>query len=1414
MHRLTGILGLMILLAPAIGQNLNGGRRAQGHDEVVRGVVVVKLAYAAGNLRATGDAPLNIIQNSFSSKDIEAVLPPSKSGRSAPTKSGLERIYKITFEKDEDIFELARQIEALDGVEYAEPLYENVPLYITNDPHSNPNSGSQYHLGKIKAYEAWEVEKGDTSVVVAIVDTGSDIDHSDLFPNAFINYNDPLNGIDDDQDGYVDNHHGWDIADSDNDPNVGSNGHGVMVAGISSAKANNGLGVAGVGFNTRFLPVKVMANASGKLKDEYAGVIYAANHGAKVINLSWGSAWGYSQFAQDVINYAVLDRDIVVVAAAGNTHGHIDFYPASFDNVLSVAASDENDNLADWATYSYRIDLMAPGQSIFSTKNGNNYGSTGNGTSFSAPMVAGAAALVRSKYPHLDARQVMEQVRVTADDVYGKGSNSRFWGKIGKGRLNVHRALVDTTRPSVRLKDFSYMGSYGQHIFPGDTIQITPVFINYLSEAKSLKITIAPADSNTLYTEKPYQISSLNTYQTKSMLEDAMEVVISPDLLPGTRAYFRIDYETADFSDFEYFYITTTPHFFDIENNELSTTVCSDGDIGYDRDSYNWGKGMWLGFEKISGNMGLIVSRNENYVADNVVSDYSIRTKDKDFVPVEYARMYNNSSADVDARSAFAESDDVVKQGLKIEQKVLGWNDHAENNFFVLEYRLVNSSDSTLNGLNAAFFADYDLKDKNANAAGYDAVTGLAYTYDKVDSELFAGLALLTPGDATAYSFDIASHGGNTADFDTTFPDSLKYNYSVSNFDKVQAGVNGAGNNVANLAGLKNIELKAGESKKVAFVVMAGPSLDNLKEQLGRAKSKYSEYLDNPPIAYQVSSCWGDAAEIRPEKGESFEVYKDVALAQRLDSGTVYNMPSIQADTAYYVVNIAEGIREDVNRAVVVLKDPVAGFTPSQDSLFISEETLDTVRFINKTINANQYTWDFGNGYFSNAAQPVALYNKPGNFVVQLIARSSLGCSDTLAQPFVVVETSPRPAVKDLVLCRGEQAFISAANTQKIRVYADEELKILLFEGNEYTSKALWKSEVFYVTNVESYESLPAKVAVTVSSPKADFEYSIAFRGNNRLLKVETSCVNAEALRWKINDEFVSDEEVVYYDYSADKPIDINLSAYDSISCEDSRVLSLTPTKSPVPNVEDVVVCAGGMVDIKPNGGKNFFFYADSMKANFLGAGAMLTVGPVEKDTTLYVTSIDSLIESEAVAVNIKMSSFTAGIAVSADTINLSDTNSIEIDNTSIGAGFTYFLWPSGAIDTTKHITQTVTAPGTYAFRIVAENDDNCIDTATALVYVYTVTATEAAEDQGLKQEVQLFPNPANDRINIAFNGNYTYNAIEIVDRSGRVIFNKNLMNGSFYDLEIDTSHLSNGIYLVRLHRKNNVELLKLAIRR
>ncbi len=1401
---------LIVIAAPLL---VSGQRLHESRDvETTPGVIVVKVKGSSSNMRTAGEtSPIDFIRKNFSPGEIAPVLPSNARARKGATQSGIERIFTVTLDGNENISEVIEKIESLDGIEYAEPLYQNELLYIPNDPHANPTSGNQYYLNNIGAYKAWDIEKGDTNVVVGIVDTGADLAHADLFPNIYINHDDPINGIDDDGDGYIDNYIGWDIADNDNDAHADTHAHGTFVSGISSAKTNNGLGISGVGFNTRFMPVKIMENSSGRLRNEYAGVIYAANQGVKVINLSWGSAWGYSKFAQDVINFAVLDMDVVVVAAAGNTHDHIDFYPASFDNVLSVTSSDAADNFSNWATYSYKVDLMAPGHAMYSTKNGNSYGSVGNGTSYAAPVVAGAAALVRSKYPHLNAIQVAEQLRVSTDDVSHIGANSTFEGEIGRGRLNIHKALSDTTMPSVRLNAFEYTGQYGKHIFPGDTIKINTSFINYLSEAKGLTISLSTVDTNAVSHSKAYHINSLKNYEVKDISEDPWQVVMAESLQPNTRIYFRIDYEVGDFRDYEYFYVTSSPSFFDVVSNNFSMTISGDGSLAYEKDALNWGNGVWNKFDRISNHMGVIISRNDDYVANNVVNNYTMLTKDKDFEAVTNARMHNNSLADVDVRSKFREKEHIYRMGIEVEQKALAWHDHTENHFSVLEYRLINTSDSILDKLNMAFYADYDLRHKDYNTADYDASTGLAYSFNAAGTQLFAGLALLTPGDSTVYAIDKASYNGNSADFDVHFTDSLKYEFSTSSMEKTQAGA-GLGNDVANLVGIKNLTLQPGESKKVAFAVMSGPSLEHLRAQLTRAKNKYQEYMASPPVDYTVFSCKDGDATLYPKTGEAMEVYADASLAHRIDSTDAYYISSITKDTTYFIVEIENGMRQDTRRAIVRMIEPQADFIITRNPLLISGEALDTIRFMNASAHADRYSWDFGNGYFGKVENPIVQYTTPGTYQITLAAHNATGCSDTITKTLEVVMRSPKPLVDDLTICKWEEAAIMATNTSHVRVYADEGLTQPLFEGKIFVSQPLEKATTFYVTNADGPESLPVAVQVRISNPDADFIYSVALEDNRHLLKVENTSPYAENLHWEINNQVLEDSQVLLYDYSNDDMVNILLSAYDSLSCVDSKILALIPSKSPMPVVENMEVCANSNATIAPKGGTNFLFYSDASATSLIGSGTEMTFGPITKDTIVYITNIDSLKESDPVAVQVNIIAFKAHATARPENIDLSQTNSVELFDFSTGAQESYWVLDNGTIDTAKAVSQHISEPGEYQFTLVARLNEYCVDTATVTVNASMVTSvapTSYVEE--VAAEISLYPNPARNHVNIRLTPEHTYNQVDIVDYSGKVVYHRPLEQISAI-VEINTSGISNGIYLLRLHGQNESKVIRLAI--
>ena len=256
----------------------------------------------------------------------------------------------------------------------------------------------QYQISQINAFSAWDIEKGDTNVVIGIVDDGCQWNHPDLAANVKINYADPINGIDDDHDGYIDNYRGWDLGNNDNDPNndgPGALAHGTHVAGDADAVTDNAIAIASPGFNCKFLPVKV-TDFSGVITVGYEGIVYAADHGCSVINCSWGATEG-ANYQQDIINYASINKNALVIAAAGNDNADETFYPASYNHVISVANVDGSDVKASTSDYNYNVAVSAPGENIYSTTYDSVY-TLLSGTSMSCAVAAGAAAIIKSHF--------------------------------------------------------------------------------------------------------------------------------------------------------------------------------------------------------------------------------------------------------------------------------------------------------------------------------------------------------------------------------------------------------------------------------------------------------------------------------------------------------------------------------------------------------------------------------------------------------------------------------------------------------------------------------------------------------------------------------------------------------------------------------------------------------------------------------------------------------------------------------------------------------------------------------------------------------------------------------------------------------------------------------------------------------
>jgi len=315
---------------------------------------------------------------------------------------------------------------------YAEPHY----LYLTNEADSGqlppivPNdilySRYQWNLPSIEAERGWNVSRGSEGVVVAVVDTGVQRDHPDLRGKLV---------------------EGLNIIDRTSPPEDDV-GHGTHVAGIVAANVNNGEGVAGLSWYNRIMPIKALDDTgAGSTYSVAEGIIWATDHGAKVINLSLGN-YASAQFLHDAIRYA-YDRDVVLVAASGNDNTDRPGYPAAYPEVFAVGATNYESNRASFSNYGSYVDAAAPGETIPSTYTGSQYAAL-SGTSMASPHVAALAALIRSANPELSNRDVMAIMKRTARDLGAKGPDDQF----GSGQVDAARALGAAQQETMSLQSF------------------------------------------------------------------------------------------------------------------------------------------------------------------------------------------------------------------------------------------------------------------------------------------------------------------------------------------------------------------------------------------------------------------------------------------------------------------------------------------------------------------------------------------------------------------------------------------------------------------------------------------------------------------------------------------------------------------------------------------------------------------------------------------------------------------------------------------------------------------------------------------------------------------------------------------------------------------------------------------------
>ncbi|MHC4758058.1 MAG: S8 family serine peptidase, partial [Planctomycetota bacterium] len=463
------ILKLKKTLADKIGESLSQGRLVQditlsdSLDKLNNKYRLKSVKPLFKNFKARKQRQKTLLKKNRSllNKREKRILRRLKRAPKNARIPDLDRIYKIQVELEsgQSLQEVVAAYNNDPDVEYAELDYfvsinlaPNDPFYPMQWPLNNtgqmyPESG-RYNSPPgtadcdIDAPEAWGINTGSSDIIVAVVDTGVDYTHRDMNNNMWVNEAE-LSGtadVDDDLNGYIDDIYGYDFINTDGDPND-DHGHGTHCAGIIAAETDNGNDIAGVCWNARIMALKFLSSGGGGwTSDAVAAFYYAVENGADVVSNSWGGG-GYSQSMADAIDYA-YSQGVIMVAAAGNDASDRPGYPAYYAHVISVAATDSNDQKASFSNYGDWVDVAAPGVDILSLRaNGTEMGTTydayttiASGTSMACPYVSGACALILSNGPGTQVDEV-EQILLESTD-----SISTII--CASGRLNVYGAML------------------------------------------------------------------------------------------------------------------------------------------------------------------------------------------------------------------------------------------------------------------------------------------------------------------------------------------------------------------------------------------------------------------------------------------------------------------------------------------------------------------------------------------------------------------------------------------------------------------------------------------------------------------------------------------------------------------------------------------------------------------------------------------------------------------------------------------------------------------------------------------------------------------------------------------------------------------------------------------------------------
>ncbi len=454
----------------------------------------------------------------------------------------LKDTYVLRFKDARDILQLVEAYEASGVLTFAEPNFigqgggvKGLQATIPDDPLFSRqwglvNDGS-FSLSPaiadadIDMEEAWDIEQGKSSIIVAVLDSGFKLDHSEFNGRIWNNSGESSNGTDSDNNNYVDDVQGWDFVNQDNNP-TDDHGHGTNVAGIIGSNGDNGSGYAGVDWNCKMMIGKILdQNNSGFYSWWIDAIYYAVDNGANVINMSVGGS-GFSSGMETAVNYA-YQNNVSIVVSMMNFDNDVPYYPAAYDNTIAVGSTNPNDNRTSpffWSStsgsnYGSHIDVVAPGNYIYGLNHNSNtnFNSYWGGTSQAAPLVAGLASLLLAQDPNRSPDDIRSIITSTAEDEVSSNTSEDTpgWDEyFGWGRINAFAALEDFSVTTREIQESGFS------IYPNPLSAKEKLVIEWEEEnPENKQLTIYNTLGQIIHQEQvaPYQLQTMITLPEGSL---------------------------------------------------------------------------------------------------------------------------------------------------------------------------------------------------------------------------------------------------------------------------------------------------------------------------------------------------------------------------------------------------------------------------------------------------------------------------------------------------------------------------------------------------------------------------------------------------------------------------------------------------------------------------------------------------------------------------------------------------------------------------------------------------------------------------------------------------------------------------------------------------------------------------------